>query len=182
MLKMVSEMIFGSQQIQPPCDDTITIAIAETVTAGSLINILYSKPEKMQILRGGIVICDSLSEGNALGIDVNYIKQNGFVNPFIVAEMSQSVARLFNTRIGFSVSGYLTRHMMGDKQKDPCALICLWDTMYGTETIYEMKIKYDPTLSEDLQRAEAQVRIAIESEKYIDQYIKKIQKEQDSIV
>lgn len=150
--------------------EDMSVAVAESVTAGALCNSLCAEPGASSYFKGGITAYSIASKKEILGIDTTYAEQHNFANPFTTAEMAKAAAKMFKSRFGISTTGYsLPYQRPENKEKNECALdvqvpyayICLYDALTGEELVVQEYYPYDVSVSKSFQRASAQAKFAI---------------------
>ncbi len=175
---------FWPSKNDPPikANEVLTVAVAESVTAGALSNCICSDPGASEYFKGGIVAYSIQSKKELLDIDIVYAESHNFANPFTTSEMARSVVKKFNSRIGISTTGYslpLFRPENKEKNecclaiKDPYAYICLYDSATGYEIIQQVKFTYDEKIPNNIQRATVQAKTALEGKNMFLNYISK---------
>lgn len=160
----------------------ISVAVAESVTAGALSISLCSEPGASIYFRGGIVAYSVASKRDILGIDVTYAEKNNFANPFTALEMAKSVAKKLGARIGISTTGYsLPVHREAEDEKcalqidTPYAVICLYDYERDYNEVIEVQYqKYSKTANQKIEKANAQACFTIAATKLFMKYIKNL--------
>ena len=163
----------------PP--ESITIAVAESVTAGAVSNLLCREPGASKFFKGSVVAYSIQSKKDILGIDMQYAEKNNYANPFTTSEMARSITKMFKSRLGLSTTGYslpLYRQATDNECeldiKNPYAYICLYDNNTNYENILRIDSEYDPTQSDEKQRALFQVQVAVASKTMYYDYLDKI--------
>lgn len=163
------------QQVETP----ITVAVAESVTAGALSNVLCSEPGASNFFKGGIVAYSVSSKKEILGIDIEYAEKHNFANPSTTLEMAVQISKMFNARIGLSTTGYSLPIFReeNDKQcaldvKDPYAYICLYDAQKNYHKILRVEFTYDDQQSKQIQRATVQTKVALDGKRLYESYIR----------
>lgn len=161
-----------------------SVAVAESVTAGALVNTLCSEPGASKYFKGGIVTYSRESNKELLDIDISNVENNNFANPFTTADMAKKAAVMFKARFGLSTTGYslpLTRP--ANKEKGECELIiekpyayiCLHDQVTGNNIITRVDFpEHNPKENQTLQRARVQVNVALKAHKLYLDHIAKI--------
>ena len=163
-------------------DSLMTVAVAESVTAGALSNCLCSEPGASQYFKGGIIAYSILSKKELLGIDIDYAESHNFANPFTTSEMAKSIVKKFNARIGMSTTGYsLPVYRPENKSKNECLLdvknpyayVCLFDSKTNFEIIKKIEFVYVDNVPTHIQRATVQAKVALEGKNLFLEYINK---------
>jgi PncC family amidohydrolase len=166
-----------------PKPTEITVATAESITAGALSNTLCSEPGASTYFKGGIVAYSVASKKEILGIDIVFAEKNNFANPFTTSEMARAIVKKFNSRIGLATTGYsLPISRPENKEKGECELdikhpyayICLYDSLTEFEIIKKIEFEYSADISDAIQRATVQTKVALEAKKIYQNYIKSL--------
>lgn len=163
----------GNSQLAPVIErspNDVSVAVAESVTAGALSNALCSEPGASGYFKGGIVAYSIASKKDILNIDIAYAEKNNFANPFTTAEMARAAAKMLNARIGIATTGYSLPFERAESAeccaisvKIPYAYICLYDSYTGQEIIKKVEFtRYDPNANQTMQKASAQTKFAVE--------------------
>lgn len=160
--------------------EEISVAVAESVTAGALSVALCSEPGASEYFRGGIVAYSVASKKDILGVDVTYAEQNNFANPFTALEMAKSVTNKLNSRIGIATTGYslpVHREQTEDKCElninTPYAVICLYDKHREYHEILRVEYtKYSSSANQKIEKANAQARFTLAAVKLFMDYVK----------
>lgn len=160
----------------------ISVAVAESVTAGALSVSLCSEPGASVYFRGGIVAYSISAKKDILGIDVTYAEKNNFANPFTALEMAKSVSKKLNARIGIATTGY-SLPVYRTENADQCelnidvpyAVICLYDAERDYNEVIEIKYnKYSKTSNQRIEKANAQACFTIAATKLFMNYLKSL--------
>jgi PncC family amidohydrolase len=174
----------------------VTVAVAESVTAGALSTSLCSEPGASDYFKGGIIAYSKNSKKDILSVDTDFAEMNNFGNPFTTAEMARAVVKQLKSRIGIATTGYslpVKREESLDKKecaldiKIPYAYICIYDSLMDTITITHVEYtKYDSTSNKSIQKASAQALFALEAHRMYDKLVMKIKenekKEKENIL
>lgn len=150
-------------------DELLTVAVAESVTAGALSNTLCSEPGSSKFFLGGVVAYNMASQKAILNVDDVYAEENTFANPFTTLEMARNVAVMFGSRIGLSTTGFsLPTHRDASDGKceidvrTPYAYVCLYDSVEDIHKV--VKVVNDNYLrdgNQKMQRAQMQVKVSL---------------------
>lgn len=87
-------------------DKKLTIAVAESCTAGLLMNILSLAPQAMSFLQGGMVVYNIGQKAKHLNINPIVAQENNAVSEPIAEKMASEVAHRFNAEIGIAITGF----------------------------------------------------------------------------
>lgn len=181
-MNMLYNYFWSNKKMEKQYDDIMTVAVAESVTAGALSNCLCSEPGSSDYFKGGIVAYSIASKKELLNIDTAYAESHNFANPFTTSEMAKSIVKKFNARIGISTTGYslpIYRPENKDKNeclldiKNPYAYICLYDSLNNFEVIKKVEFTYDDKLPKNMQRATVQAKVALEAKTLFLDYVNK---------
>ncbi len=180
MSKLYNYLFSSTQNNKHAFSEGITVAVAESVTAGAVSTILCSEPGSSSFFKGGVICYNPSSKREILGIDTAYAELNNHANPLTTSEMAQSVAKKFNARIGIATTGYSlpTYRPASETEceldiKVPYALVCLFDTKMDLEVVKRYEYTYDEKLSKKLNRSYLQANVAVETKKLFNSYLKK---------
>ncbi len=95
----------------------LTLAIAETNTGGTLGQRLMSVSDEEMVLRGGVVITDSVSLHYLFpGMD-RIVEMYGMVNPETAKYLALEVKKIWGARVGLGIAGH--RQSQSGKLVDP---------------------------------------------------------------
>ncbi len=175
---------FWNTTVEPTfTSDDVTVAVAESVTAGALANSICSEPGSSKFFKGAIVPYDKTTKKELLGIDVDYAEANNHANPFTTLEMAKAAAKMFKSRIGLATTGYSLPYFREEnKERNECALdiknpyvyITLYDSLLNVDISICEEYNYDPKQSNAKQRATVQALAAIKATKIYREYANKI--------
>ena len=88
------------------CAKGLTIAVAESVTAGRLQALFSKATGATQFFQGGITAYNTGQKTKHLQIEPIHALACNAVSPQVAAEMSQGVCAMFNSNVGIGVTGY----------------------------------------------------------------------------
>ena len=164
----------------------VSVAVAESVTAGALCNSLCAEPGASKYFKGGITAYSIASKQEILGIDMQLAEQNNYATPFTTVEMAKAAVKLFKSRYGLATTGYsLPYYRKENKEKNECELnietpyayICIYDAYNNQDITIREDFKYNPKESNAIQRANMQAITALLATKlYNEQVIKNNEK------
>ena len=83
----------------------ITIATAESLTAGLVAASLADVPGASSVLQGGIVSYQVSVKQNLLGVDATLLAEAGAVDPRVAAAMARGVRTVLDADIGLATTG-----------------------------------------------------------------------------
>lgn len=161
----------------------VSIAVAESITAGALANTLCSEPGASNYFKGCIVTYSDDSNKKILNIDPS--PDGNFANAVTTAEMAKKVASMFNSRFGISTTGYsLPINREENKElnisslvvEKPYAYICLYDSLTKIENIYRVSYEYKQNDDKKIQRANVQAQVALYAHKIYLNYVASLKK------
>lgn len=83
-----------------------TIAVAESVTAGKLQNLIAAAENSTNFFEGGITVYNLVQKNTLLGVNFDEAVKCNCVSPKVAEEMATGVCRLFKSNWGIGVTGY----------------------------------------------------------------------------
>jgi PncC family amidohydrolase len=106
--KPSDELLFhhAKKLIHPLKLKKMTIAFAESVTAGGFMYYLTSVPGASEVFKGGIVAYSNEIKTDVLGVSKETIEKNGVVSKEVAIEMARKVREMMGTSIGVGITGY----------------------------------------------------------------------------
>jgi nicotinamide-nucleotide amidase len=99
------EETLESKIAEKAIEKKVTIATAESCTAGLLAFRLTSVPGSSRYFIGGVNSYANEAKINVLGVPAETIKSFGAVSPECASEMAKAVRKKFNADIGISITG-----------------------------------------------------------------------------
>ncbi|WP_252503544.1 competence/damage-inducible protein A [Sporosarcina sp. Marseille-Q4943] len=109
---LVGEFIYGidedtlsSKAAELLLGNKLTIAAAESLTAGLFMAELADEPGISSSLKGGVVVYDETAKMNQLDIPASLLDEFGVVSPECAAALAQNVKRKFGSDIGVGLTG-----------------------------------------------------------------------------
>lgn len=84
----------------------LTVAFAESCTAGLLQNIFSLADEAMMIFQGGMSVYNSGQKAKHLHINPVFAEQCNSVSKEIAEQMALEIALKFNSELGVAITGY----------------------------------------------------------------------------
>jgi PncC family amidohydrolase len=115
----------------------ISIATAESCTGGLVGAAITAVSGSSEIYPGGIIAYSNDIKQNILGVNEETLIQYGAVSEEVALEMASGVKKLFNSRIGLSVSGIAGPG--GGSREKPVGTVCLgfvFDELSKTSTLH----------------------------------------------
>lgn len=86
----------------------LTVAFAESLTAGMAASDVASIPGASKILKGGIVTYTSEAKAKFLCVDIDLAQAHRGVHPGVASQMAEQVRREFQSDFGVSFTGFAT--------------------------------------------------------------------------
>lgn len=83
----------------------LTLAVAESFTAGLFQSTLAGETGASSVLKGGVVCYDKSVKTNVLNLDEDALTLNGVYSEWCAKELALSIRRLMNSSIGISFTG-----------------------------------------------------------------------------
>lgn len=83
----------------------ITVATAESLTAGLVAASLAQVPGASNMLQGGVVAYQNIIKSAVLGVDAELLERVGSVDPQVAKEMALGACRLMGARVGVATTG-----------------------------------------------------------------------------
>ncbi len=83
----------------------LTVATAESLTAGMVASSLADVPGASAVLQGGIVAYQVSVKENLLGVDAELLASGGAVDPRVAMAMADGARRILSADIGVSTTG-----------------------------------------------------------------------------
>lgn len=143
----------AARRVKQACIDwRVSVATAESVTAGRLQALIASVTGSSAYFRGGITAYDIERKVRLLQVDRSHAEQIDCVSDKVAAEMAQAATRLFDADCALSTTGYAeppdpTRSLL------PYAHYAIWDARVSAEL---NPVRYGQVTSEGRERQETQ--------------------------
>lgn len=83
----------------------LTVAVAESLTAGSVSAALADVPGASAVLRGGVVAYATDVKAAVLGVDAALLAEHGAVHPEVAAQMARGARRVLAAAVGVATTG-----------------------------------------------------------------------------
>jgi nicotinamide-nucleotide amidase len=83
----------------------VTVAVAESLTGGAVVDALVGVPGASACLRGGVVAYATDVKRDVLGVDAALLGRHGAVHPDVAAAMAAGVRRLLRADYGVATTG-----------------------------------------------------------------------------
>jgi nicotinamide-nucleotide amidase len=84
---------------------SMTVAVAESLTGGLVLARLTSVPGASAVVKGGVVSYSASVKEEVLGVDGVLLRERGPVNKQVAEEMAEHVAALCGSDIGLATTG-----------------------------------------------------------------------------
>lgn len=82
-----------------------SVAVAESLTGGSVLAALTAPPGASAAVRGGAVVYATDTKHSVLGVDAGLLAERGPVDPEVAGAMAQGVRTAFGADIGLATTG-----------------------------------------------------------------------------
>jgi nicotinamide-nucleotide amidase len=83
----------------------LTVAVAESLTAGQVSAALADVPGASAVLRGGVVAYATDLKAAVLGVDAGLLAEQGPVHPEVAAQMARGARRVLGASVGVATTG-----------------------------------------------------------------------------
>lgn len=137
VLTIVGEYCYGvddeslqSQVVHYLKEHGLTIAAAESLTAGLFMAELAEISGASAVLQGGVVTYSNEAKVEQLGIDADVIETYGVVSKEVAEQMAERVRAKFNTSIGIGLTGVAGP---GDQDGIPAGTVWIGFSIEGKE-------------------------------------------------
>jgi len=87
-------------------NNRLTLAVAESVTAGYIQFLCSNAPEATSFFQGGITTYNCAQKARHLGVEPIYATEQKGVAPEISQQMARQCCQLFNSHIGLGITGF----------------------------------------------------------------------------
>ncbi len=104
------------QVIEKLTEKNLSIAVAESLTAGLVSSKLAEIEGASKVLKGSIVAYQNQVKEEVLKIDLKVISQYTSVSPEVALLMAENVRKLLKSSIGVSTTGVAGPGLVGDKK------------------------------------------------------------------
>jgi len=84
---------------------SVTVAVAESLTAGAVTARVADVPGASGVLRGGVVAYATPVKARLLGVDAALLASGGAVQAEVAAQMALGVARVLGASVGLATTG-----------------------------------------------------------------------------
>lgn len=116
----------------------LTIATAESVTAGMISNFIANIPGASKVLKGGVVVYTNEAKIKLAKVKKDTISHYGAVSKQTAMELAYNIAHILKTDIGLSITGNAGPEPMENQPVGMAYLgICIVDKTY----VYELHTK-----------------------------------------
>ncbi|HEY4578354.1 MAG TPA: nicotinamide-nucleotide amidohydrolase family protein, partial [Savagea sp.] len=101
----VNEETLAGRLFEMLVQHQLTIAAAESLTAGLFTATLADVPGTSQVLAGGLTVYSLQEKAKQLGIDEEELSQHGVVSEWCAKAMARQVQKKFSSSIGVGLTG-----------------------------------------------------------------------------
>ncbi len=116
-------------------DNHLTIATAESLTAGMISSYLCSIPGASEVVKGGLVVYTNFAKTKLANIKEETINKYGAISSQTAEELARNVCKILKTNIGLSITGNAGPTKSENKPVGLAYLgICIVDKVY----LYEL--------------------------------------------
>jgi len=98
-------------------ENKITIGIAESISGGGITHRLTGIPGSSKALMGGVACYTRHAKEKLLGVPAALLDEQGTVSPDVAVALAEGAMRVFDSDIGFGVTGNAGPSTDGDKSK-----------------------------------------------------------------
>lgn len=98
-------------------ENKITIGIAESISAGGITHRLTGIPGSSKVLKGGVACYTRHAKEKLLGVPATLLDEQGTVSPDVAVALAEGALRVFDSDIGFGVTGNAGPSTDSDKSK-----------------------------------------------------------------
>lgn len=142
VLALVDEYCYGvddqtlpQQVVALLKEKNMTIAAAESLTAGLFLSELAEVPGASAVIQGGMVTYSNEVKINQLGVDAEIIDKYGAVSEQVAEQMATKVRELFCTDIGVSLTGVAGP---GPQDEIPAGTVWIGIAIKGQPTVTKL--------------------------------------------
>lgn len=97
--EIASEVVAAATRLR------LTVATAESLTAGRIASTIADVPGASTVLRGGLVVYATDLKNSLAGVDTDLLDCVGPVHPDVAAQLAQGAARVCGADLGVGVTG-----------------------------------------------------------------------------
>lgn len=83
----------------------LTVAVAESLTGGLVVDALVSIPGASAVVRGGIVAYATELKATLLGVDADLLAAGGPIQAVVAEQMAEGVRQRLNADVGLATTG-----------------------------------------------------------------------------
>lgn len=103
---MAGDLLAACRRIIATCTELgLSVASAESLTAGRFVAALVDVPGASAVVRGGLVTYATDLKATLAGVDADRLEETGPVDPHVAAEMAVGAARACVADIGLACTG-----------------------------------------------------------------------------
>lgn len=95
----------SAQLVHSATEVDITIAIAESLTAGALAATIADTPGASAVLRGGFVVYATELKATLAGVDEELLRERGPVDPDVARQLAQGARERCGADLGIGLTG-----------------------------------------------------------------------------
>lgn len=104
----------------------LTLAVAESVTAGYIQFLCSGAPDATSFFQGGITVYNCAQKTKHLGVEpIHALKHDG-VSPAISKTLARNCCRLFNSQVGLGITGFADAR--SSPENEVYAFLSVWIT------------------------------------------------------
>jgi PncC family amidohydrolase len=127
----------------------LTLATAESCTAGNIAAHITSIPGSSHFFKGGIIAYSNEVKTNLLGVNITTIEEHGVVSEEVVIEMAKGVMQTLGTDCAVATSGIAGPG--GGTHEKPVGTI--WIAAVRKDTVKTLKLEGDEGRNLNIARA-----------------------------
>ena len=139
----------------------LTLAVAESLTAGRLAAQLASVSGSSAYFRGGVLAYDIKAKVEILGVDGTHASHVNCVSEQVALQMARGVRRLFGTHVSMSTTGYAEPYR--GYREDGSELVVLRPMAWYAVVIGDLEFTGQSFATEDERREAMQHRVVSEA-------------------
>lgn len=143
-------------------DKKLTLATAESITAGLIASAIAGVPGASAVLKGGVVTYDSKVKVNLLGVSEGLINQFSAESQQVTSAMAQGLSKIISADIHLAITGVASKPVNDYKIDKPIGQIYLVILYHGKEFLYEQVLLPDRDQDTRNQIREKAVAFAFE--------------------
>lgn len=102
----------------------LTLAVAESVTAGYIQYLCSGAPDAASFFQGGITVYNCAQKSRHLAVEPIYALKKQGVSPGISQTLARNCCGLFNSEIGLGITGFAD--IQSSPEKEVYAFLSVW--------------------------------------------------------